>query len=220
MSTSRRQLREQVEFMVAAVKLVVIDLPLNLAEQLPAMADLVNHTKLHDWDFFPTVAGVGAGVLEFPGEKSRVEGDALTGLVMNSLNDWDTQAAGALADLMKFVRESVENGIPTEMAIGVVALERGFCTSGLILRMGCCRTSGELFSGRNAECKGASIWPATPEDDKHLLLAKTEWSRRAHRPVRSCGRSARLAAERRASPAIEIERLILVHSERCDDPGI
>ena len=118
MTTSQKQLREQVEFMVAAVKLVVIDLPLNLAERQPAMADLVKHTKPDDWDFFATVAGVGAGVLEFPGEKSRAEGDTLTGLVMNSLNDWNTQAAGALADLMKFVRESVESGIPTEMAIG------------------------------------------------------------------------------------------------------
>ena len=110
--------RKQVEALIAAMRLAVIDLLHDLLDRSQAIADLVKLTKLDDWDFFATVAGVGAGLLEFPGEKSRTTSSALSSVATDALNQWDAQGGEALADFMKFVRESVESGIDAQTAIG------------------------------------------------------------------------------------------------------
>ena len=121
-STDRRsRLAEQADILVKSSHLLASGLPMDLVEQFPAITPLLRTTAVEDWDFFGTVAAVGAGLLRVPAlMPRRGEGEMAIRLANAALGEWDPEGPAALQDMMSFMHHGAESaGADLEMGVGL-----------------------------------------------------------------------------------------------------
>ena len=87
-----RRYQKQTDHLLAVAKIAAVSNLVPLLDRLPALKQVMSTKRADTWDFFATVAGVGAGMLS--GYRSIPEADVpvTEEALRNTLTNWDKQA--------------------------------------------------------------------------------------------------------------------------------
>ncbi len=90
-----------------------------LMDRFPEVRELITSRGAETWDFFGTVAAVGAGMfLAYHHDIPQGEVLATEKTVAKVLNKWDRQGYDAYSDFVQFVARNIEGGFKAEPAAG------------------------------------------------------------------------------------------------------
>jgi hypothetical protein len=117
-----RRLRRKAENVVAAAKIAANSGLVPLLDRIPTV-DLMARTKgSNHWDFFATIAAVGAGMLYGYASIPDEDVPAVEQALRQALSAWDEQGYEAYLNFAGFVACNVDAQVATPVAIGAWVL--------------------------------------------------------------------------------------------------
>ncbi len=118
MSLEDSDYQKKADQLVASASISATSLLIPLLDSAPVLNQIIKEQSPDTWDFFATVAAVGACMLE--AYRFIPEGDdcMVEKALRQALNAWDNQGYDAYLNFVKFVTQNVDAGVETLTAIG------------------------------------------------------------------------------------------------------
>ena len=89
-----------------------------ITEAFPLLGRIGGKTAVKKWDFFMTIAGVGAAFSMIADRVPDREQPVVSEYIRLSLVSWDPEGYDALRDFVLFVKRNVDGGVELPNAIG------------------------------------------------------------------------------------------------------
>ena len=112
--------REKADSILGVCRVVVASSLTSFLDRFPILEGILKKTGAERWDFFMTLAGVGATLSMVMDDENISDEDkrGFSYALRDSLNEWHKLGYQAFADLSKFVRHNTDSGMEQHTAIG------------------------------------------------------------------------------------------------------